>query len=101
MLKFYTDSDAGAVKVGIIGQFTINIPNLYGDCTTEVIVLEENEELPDRAKWVVSVAGEQINIYAYDCGGERGEEIVTTLSGNYRCYNLEKNHNGVVIFQKY
>lgn len=100
MLKFYSESDRGVLAVGIIGQFIIDIPNLYGDGITEVIVLDQDEDLPYKAKFFSTICGDQINIYSYDCWVD-DQEILTTLSGSYCCYNFETYDHGVVIFRKY
>lgn len=81
MKKFTTMSDAGGLKVGT-KDFNIIIPNGYGDGDTLVRVLEESEKAPSTARFFTSIEGENINVYAYDCG----QEVETTLSGRYGVY---------------
>lgn len=101
MKEFYTESDAGSVKVGILGQFITLIANGYGDGETAVTILEPGEKLPDGAHFETVVEGSQINIYAYDCNGYTGDQVVTTISGRYGCYSLDLGNGGAVIFQKW
>ena len=100
MKTFLTESDAGSVKVGILGKFTTHIFNGYGDGETTVIVLDAGEKVPDGARYETSVEGDEINIYAYDCCNDSNAEIVTTLSGRYCCYSKDGWDSGTVIFEK-
>lgn len=86
MKKYYTESDAGSVRIGN-DHFTILIPNGYGDCTTTVHLLEQNEEQPE-AEFFTSFSGENIKIYEYDCGGDAA---VVTISGRFGAYYNNKN----------
>lgn len=86
MKKYYTESDAGSVRVGN-DHFTILIPNGYGDCTTTVHILDQEEERPE-AEFFTSFRGENIKIYAYDCGGDA---VVATISGRFGAYVKNKN----------
>lgn len=102
MKKLTTISDIGSVKIGIDGQFTLDVPNGYGDeSDTTVIICDKNECAPeDYALWA-SVRGNNINIYDYDCGGE----VIETLSGRYGIYVAgdrgEFPNEGAVIFEKW
>ena len=63
MKKLTTISDIGSVKIGIDGQFTLDVPNGYGDGDTAVIICDKDEYKPeDYALWA-SVRGNNINIY--------------------------------------
>lgn len=86
MEKYYTESEAGSVRIGN-DCFTILIPNGYGDCTTIVHVVEKGEE-PSEAKFFTSFSGKNVNVYAYDCSGD---DVVTTLSGRFGAYRSGKN----------
>lgn len=108
MKEFYTESDAGAVKIGINGKFTILIPNGYGDGDVCVLVTEKDEPGTEQAKgeFFTSIEGDEINIYAYDCKGYRGDEIVTTLRGRYGIYTDSEEKDGeiiggLVVFEKW
>ena len=89
MKKYYTEADAGSVRIGN-DRFTILVPNGYGDCTTTVHILERHEEQPE-AKFFTSFSGENIKVYAYDCGGD---EAVATISGRFGAHY----NNGNVYF---
>lgn len=41
MKKLTTISDIGSVKIGIDGQFTLDVPNGYGDGDMAVIICNE------------------------------------------------------------
>lgn len=101
MKTLTTYSDAGSVKVGIAGRFTALIGNGYGDGETLVTILEQNEALPEGARFENVIEGEEINIYAYDCSGWQGKEVVETLSGRYGCYSKGENSGGAVYFWKW
>lgn len=98
MKRFYTESDAGGVRIGINGSFTVLIPNGYGDGKTEVIIYDEEIKM-DHRRFFTSIEGSQINIYAFDCGCD---ELVYTLSGKYDIYIIgdDKQHKdkGAVCF---
>lgn len=85
MKKYYTAADAGSVRIGN-DQFTILIPNGYGDGTTTVHILEREEEQPE-ARFFTSFSGKDIKIYAYDCGGDA---VVATISGRFGVYINDK-----------
>lgn len=108
MKEFYTESDAGSVKIGIAGKFTILIPNGYGDGDVCVLVTEKNEPEAEQAKgeFYTSIEGKEINIYAYDCNGYRGDEVVATLSGRYGVYIDSEDKDGkavggLVVFERW
>lgn len=101
MKKLTTISDIGSVKIGIDGQFTLDVPNGYGDGDTAVIICDKDEYKPeDYALWA-SVRGNNINIYDYDCS----DEVVETLSGKYGIYVAGDRgvflNKGAVIFEKW
>lgn len=101
MKKLTTISDIGSAKIGIDGQFTLDVPNGYGDGDTAVIICDKDEYKPeDYALWA-SVRGNNINIYDYDCGGE----VIETLSGKYGIYVAGDRgvflNKGAVIFEKW
>lgn len=99
MKHYNTEADAGSVKIGINGRFTVLMPNGYGDGDVDVYILEEGEKAPDGARFLTSVEGEEINVYAYDCDGYRGGEIVTTLSGRFGVYSKDTGDGGSVYFE--
>lgn len=90
MKKYYTAADAGSVRIGN-DQFTILVPNGYGDGATTVHILERDEELPDEelpeARFFTSFSGKDIKIYAYDCGGDAA---VARISGRFGAYVNDK-----------
>lgn len=90
MKEYYTEAEAGSVRIGN-DDFTILIPNGYGDCTTTVHVLDKGEELPKFLTFkdfFTSFRGENVKIYEYDCGGDN---IVATLSGRFGAYYNDKD----------
>ena len=84
MEKFYTESDAGGILVGT-KDFGVNISNGFGDGTTEVIILDINEDLPRDVRYIQSIRG-NFNIYNYDCSKRLDNDIVCTLTGRYGVY---------------
>lgn len=100
MKKVITDSDSGAVRIGIDGLCTINIPN--GDGSTAVLIGEAGERTPYENGFFATVSGEKINIFDYDCDGG---EIVETLHGKYAIYVIGDEgaflNRGAVFFEKW
>lgn len=97
MKKLITSSDAGGVKIGV-DQFTIVIPNGYGDGDTEVFIYDDNDKIDDdikynQLKFLTFIDGEKINIYSYDCGNE----VAETISGRYGVYY----YDGCVYFESW
>lgn len=82
MEKYYTEADAGSVRIGN-ENFTVLIPNGWGDCRTSVTILDKNEKVVKDTKFFTSFEGQNIKIYKYDCGGD---EYVTILSGRFGAY---------------
>lgn len=102
MRKIITDSDSGAVRIGIDGLFTINTPNGYGDGSTSVLIGEAGERTPYENGFFTTVSGEKIGIFDYDCDGG---EIVETLTGKYAIYVIGDEgaflNCGAVFFEKW
>lgn len=96
MEQIYTESDAGGILVGT-KDFGIKISNGYGDGTTEIIILDINEELPKDAKYKQCLEG-KINIYNYDCSKRLDEDIVYTLNGKYGIY---RDDSYIMYFKKW
>lgn len=95
MKQFTTGSDAGSVKVGN-ENFTVLIPNGYGDGLTNVYVLEENEDICDftkKAKYFTAVEG-TFNLYDDDC--IKDATVLITLTGWYSAWY----YNGEVWLKK-
>jgi hypothetical protein len=92
--QFKTYSDVGGLKIGN-ENFSMIIPNGYGDGTTRVAIFEEryieNEFNDMMLKFFTSVKG-KFNIYGYDCGNE----VVKTLEGDYNIYYGD----GFIAFQR-
>lgn len=86
-----TESDAGALRIGVDGLELI-IPNGYGDGYTRCAVFESEDMVNTWAfTYLFAIKGENIKIYEYDCGGS---EIVKEFSGKYWVYA----NDGFVIF---
>lgn len=88
MKKFYTLSDAGGVRIGN-RQFQMLIPIGQGDGITCVNFLEQEDDLPLEAKYFTCFKGENVKIYAYDCGS--CDMIVATISGRFGAYYNNRN----------
>lgn len=89
-----TESDAGGLKVGN-DEFSIIIPNGYGDGVTRYAVLEEDDitiDISDAMDYFTSING-KFNIYDYDCGNN----ILEVIEGTFAVYRYE----GIIIFEKY
>lgn len=95
MEQIYTESDAGGILVGT-KDFGVKISNGYGDGTTEIIILDINEELPKNAKYKQCLEG-KFNIYNYDCSKRLDEDIVCTLTGRYGVFRDDYS----IYFQKW
>lgn len=92
---FITMSDVGCVRVGN-DDFSVLIPNGYGDGTTRVAVFENGNDFTaeDIMRFTgISVTG-KCNIFYYDCGGDT---VAREINGNYLVYAYE----GLVAFVKY
>lgn len=87
-IHFYTHSDVGSLKIGN-KDFTILIPNSFGDGTTKVFIVEERIKIP--LKYFTMVKGE-IAIYSYDCGNE----VSCKIDGEYQIYS----EDGTIVFCK-
>lgn len=85
-------SDAGGVKVGT-NNFSIIIPNGYGDGTTRFAILNEDEVNTSVFNYFTLLEGDEINIYKSDCGNT----ILQTIKGRYGAYYSD----GFVILVKY
>ena len=93
---YYTMSDIGSLKIGN-SNFTMLVPNSYGDGETKVFVFKKGNEnfiynMLNIHDWRCSCKG-KIDIYHYDCG----DDICATLEGSYSIYS----ENGNVIFVEY
>lgn len=86
IIHFHTLSDVGGLKIGN-KDFSIIIPNGYGDGETNVYISEKKIHVP--LEYYTFVKG-TIEIDDYDCGGT----IITTLKGTYHIYI----GNGNVVF---
>ena len=98
MKKFFTSSDAGAVKVGLGESFNIDIPNGYGDGTTTVYVYEHGEEFDPfnhGYNLALSLRGKLLSVYDYDCckfdGTGVSAEEVCKLSGEWFVFTGKKS----------
>lgn len=88
-----TESDAGALRIGVDGLELI-IPNGYGDGYTRCAVFESEDMVNTWAfTYLFAIKGKDIKIYEYDCGGS---EVVKEFSGKYSVYA----NDGFVIFVK-
>ena len=86
------NSDAGGVKVGN-DDFSIIIPNGYGDGITRVAIFENNDFYCDNLMtYFTLIKCERCHIYDYDCGGLPQVE----LNGYYSIYF----YDGLVAFVK-
>lgn len=86
-----TESDAGALRIGVDG-LDINIPNGHGDGYTRCAVFESEDLVNTWAfTYIFDIKGKNIKIYEYDCGGN---EVVKEFSGKYSVYA----NDGFVIF---
>lgn len=90
---YCTMSDIGSLKIGN-GDFTMLVPNGYGDGETRVFVFKKGNAnfiyyMLNIGDWSCSFKG-VINIYHYDCGNN----VCATLNGSYTIYS----ENGNVIF---
>lgn len=86
-----TESDAGALRIGVDGLELI-IPNGYGDGYTRCAVFESEDMVNTWAfTYLFAIKGKDIKIYEYDCGGS---EVVKEFSGKYSVYA----NDGFVIF---
>lgn len=93
---FKTYSDAGALKIGN-KDFSILIPNGYGDGETRVAIikLEEKKYYDLEAfRFFTSVEG-TFDIYDYDC--DSSGDIIQTIEGRYGIYVYE----GFVVFEQW
>lgn len=88
MKKFYTLSDAGGVRIGN-KQFQMLIPNGQGDGITRINFLDDEDSLPLEAKYFTCFKGENIKVYAYDCGS--CDMYVATMSGRFGVYYINKD----------
>jgi len=103
MKKYYTDSDGGSFLFGN-EDFSIKLPNGFGDCRNTVIVFDDYKEFheycqkefgakgADRFDWKLRITG-RFNLYKYDCAALIKEEIKTKFDGDFmlflRCENSE------------
>ena len=90
---YCTMSDIGSLKIGN-SNFTMLVPNSYGDGETKVFVFKKGNgnfiyNMLNIHDWRCSCKG-KIDIYHYDCG----DDICATLEGSYSIYS----ENGNVIF---
>lgn len=89
---FKTMSDVGGVMVGN-DDFSIIVPNGYGDGTTRVAVFDKGEFYVDNLmQFFTSISG-KFAIYGYDCDGAPETE----LDGRYGIYY----YDGLVAFVKW
>lgn len=89
--KMKTHSDKGSVKIGN-SDFEIFIPNGYGDCETDVYIVEM-ADVP--ANFMTVVEGD-FSIFEFDTDNV----VIEKLQGTYEVYNSFNANNGVVIFNK-
>lgn len=89
--KIKTQSDKGSVKIGS-SDFEILIPNGYGDCETDVYIVEM-VDVP--ANFMTVVEGD-FSIFEFDTD----DVVIEKLQGTYEVYNSFNADNGVVIFNK-
>ena len=88
--SFETYSDIGSLSVGT-KEFKYNIPNLYGDGTNKVYIIDNNINL-NCLDFLTTIEG-NFNIYEYDCGNQ----IAKTLKGRYAIYRGKR----VFVFVKW
>lgn len=81
---FHSLSEAGNISIGN-DSFRYNISNNYGDCENTIVLIEKSVNI-EGFDFLTSIKGTNINIYNYDCGNE----ILTTLNGEYLIYNGNK-----------
>lgn len=79
-----TFSDAGALKIGT-KDFTLLIPNGYGDGETRYAVLEKSEYYANTIMHFFTTINGKFNVYSHDCG----EEITEELTGKFQIYYYE------------
>jgi len=97
MKTLTTLSDAGSVKIGN-DNFSVLIPNGYGDGDTKVIIVSNIDcESFKSFKFFTSIKG-NINIYNYDCDSPCLEsKVIETIKGWYGVYYKD----GTVLFEKW
>lgn len=87
-----TYSDRGSLKIGV-DDFSILIPNGYGDGVMRYAVFEDSERINLHAfRFLTCLEGKNIKIYDYDCGND----VVEVISGEYGIYAA----NGFVVFAR-
>lgn len=84
-----TISDAGSVKIGN-GDFSILIPNGYGDGITNVFISEKEIHVP--LKFITTVEG-VIEVFDYDCR----DNVIKTIKGKYAIFSGDGN----VVFSRW
>lgn len=90
---FKTVSDVGGVKVGN-ESFSFIVSNGQGDGVTRCAIFKKGEWNNAFLNFETSIQGEDINVYAYDCGTEIAEKLEAGRYGIYRGY-------GFVVFEKW
>lgn len=90
--QFKTEADAGSVKVGN-ENFSVLIPNGYGDGFTRVAIFSKEEFLAEcYMNFLTLISGTNISIYSYDCG----DEVCKVINGVFAVYAKD----GFVAFVK-
>ena len=98
MKKYYTDSDGGCFLFGN-NDFSINLPNGYGDCKNTVLVFDSQDEFYSfleekygkrnpydvNFRWKTSIKG-CFNLYGYDCSDMKNKDIKAKFDGKYGVY---------------
>jgi hypothetical protein len=85
-----TASDAGSLKIGN-DNFSILIPNGYGDGRTLYSVVNSSDFNMDMMKYFTLIEG-KFSIYSFDCGNNR----IETIEGKYQIFHSD----GLVVFVK-
>lgn len=89
-----THSEKGSVKIGNT-DFEILIPNGYGDCKSDVYIVEM-EDVP--ANYLTTIKGD-FSIFEEDMPFMENV-VIEKLQGTYEIYNSFNTDNGVVVFNK-
>lgn len=84
------DCDGGCILIGN-STCRFHIPNDFGDGTHKVQVLNADERISDKYRWLGRIEGNVIYVYSYDCLSENelGDNVLFSLAGNYHIYVSE------------
>lgn len=95
--QFSTISDGGAVAFQS-GDFKVSIPNGYGDCRTEVFVIDYNPSIPVKIPSPLAYLNGKTSVLDYDC---EGGVPIRELNGRYGVTSFDAGNHGVVVITRY